>query len=96
MDGRIKFDDRQSLKVIEDHLLDMIIIFESILDTIVVLLRQWEKIKKQDDDHANPDTTTAHLEEFSHEVRLYRKKVKVLYERVKGSSALVSMHTCFE
>jgi hypothetical protein len=87
----VSFDDRQTLKVTEDRLCDMIIIFESILDTIVVLLGKWEKVRKQDGDHTAPDTTAANLEEFSRQVRLYREKVKVLHERVKGSSVLVSL-----
>lgn len=72
----------------------MVIIFESVLDTIMVLLGKWEKVRKQGDDHAAPDTTAAHLEEFSREVRLYKEKVKVLHERVKGSSILVSLWEC--
>lgn len=69
----------------------MIIIFESILDTIRVLLGKWKEVKKQDEDDTAPDTTAAHIEEFLREVQLYREKAKVLHERVKGSSDLVSV-----
>jgi len=96
IEGSVNFDDRQTLKITEDRLSDMVIIFESILDTILVLLGKWAQVKRPDDDCTNPDITAARLEEFSREVRLYKEKVKVLHERVKGSSVLVSFQPCFE
>jgi hypothetical protein len=96
IEGGVNFDDRQTLKITEDRLSDMVIIFESLSDTILVLLGKWAQVKRPDDDYTSPDTIAARLEEFSREVRLYKEKVKVLHERVKGSSVLVSFQPCFE
>jgi hypothetical protein len=86
----IKFDDRQTLKVVEDRVLDLITIFESTLDTISTLIAEYEFLNNGTKD-SKPDRTLHRLRDNLREVSLYQGKVKALYNRIQGTSILVSI-----
>jgi hypothetical protein len=87
---RISFEDRQILKVIEDKVLNMIIIFQSLLDTIRTLLQHWEILGKQKLPELKPDMVVSGLDDARQEVELYLKNTKSLHKRVQGTATLVS------
>ena len=88
IDFEINFEDRQVLKIIEDKVLDLLIIFESTSDTITTLLREYEYM--QSDTVMKRDRVVSKLQDNLREVELYAKKVDTLYKRVQGTSSLVS------
>ena len=84
------FVDRQRLKIIEDKILDLVIIFESLYSTL-------SKLKHQCHKHCIPgvcvDCTCSsiidELEDQMCEMQLNLKKADVLYKRVQGIAQLV-------
>jgi hypothetical protein len=85
----INFEDRQTLKAIEDRVLDLITIFESTSDTICTLIEEYEFLCNAVKD-GRPDRTLYRLRDNLREVGLYKNKAKTLYQRVQGTTLLVS------
>ena len=89
-DFQVNFVDRQRLKMIEDKVLDLVIIFESLYNTLSKLRRQCEL-------HCMGDrcvdctcsSTVEELQEQMHEAQVNLKKVDVLYKRAQGTAQLV-------
>ena len=89
-DFAVNFVDRQRLKVLEDKILDLVIIFESLCDTISKLLLQCRK-------HCMGNlcvdcicaATIDEFEDLMHDVQLNLKKADVLYKRAQGTAQLV-------
>jgi hypothetical protein len=88
IDVEINFDDRQTLKIIEDQVLDLITIFESILDTINTLIEEYKFLSSVAEE-IKPDRVLHKLRDNLREVGLYLGKVKTLHKRVQGTSILV-------
>ncbi|KAG0646847.1 3-phosphoinositide-dependent kinase 2, partial [Hyphodiscus hymeniophilus] len=91
-DFAVNFIDRQRLKVTEDKILDLVIIFESLHNTI-------SKLHLQCRNHCTGSscvdcTCAAILDEFEdqmQDVQLNLKKVDVLYKRAQSTAKLVSV-----
>jgi hypothetical protein len=89
-DFAVNFIDRQRLKMIEDKVLDLVIIFESLYNTLSKLRRQCEV-------HCMGDacvgcacwSTIEELEEQMHEAQVNLKKADVLHKRAQGTAQLV-------
>lgn len=93
IDVEINFDDRQTLKVIENQVLDLITIFESTLDTIGTLMEKYKFISYAAKD-SEMDIILHKLQDNFREVGLYQGRVETLYKRVQGTSILVSFLNC--
>lgn len=88
IDFEINFEDRQILKVVEDRVLDLFIIFDSTSDTVSTLLQEYEAIKS-DLKTSKRDRVITKLQDILREVALYRKKVETLHKMVQGTASLV-------
>jgi len=91
----ISFDERQELKIIEDHILDIFVAFDSCLDTISSLLEKEKAyIAPRTTDQSltlqDLDTTTLALLEMQAEVVLGKQKAQTLHMKVQNSTQLVS------
>lgn len=90
----VTFLDRQRLQLIEDKILDLVVVFESFLDTISRLKLQCQKHCKND---ICIDCTctviTDDFEYLEHDVRLNLKKADTLYRRAQGTTKLVLIPT---
>jgi hypothetical protein len=94
-DFEVNFVDRQRLKMIEDKVLDLVIIFESLYNTL-------SKLQRQCQSHCLGDRcmdcscalTSEELEEQMHEVQVNLKKADILHKRAQGTAQLVSYILC--
>jgi hypothetical protein len=86
----LSFLDRQRVKVLEDQILDLVTIFDSLYDTLSRLQQQCRRHCAGD---ACPDCTCSNiieeLEEQMHDVQLNLKKVDLLHKRAQGTAQLV-------
>lgn len=81
------FEERQRLKIIEDHVLDIFVVFDSFLDTISSLI---EKQQAYEGDEACQTIIFA-LVEKQREVTLGRQKVEALHKKVQGTIRVVRL-----
>lgn len=91
----INFQDRQRLKVLEDRVLDLKIIFDSLLHTIECIKRQCSKAHKRDCEQCDSESCDfegigAEFEEQIQEVKVNQNKIETLQLRVQGTAGLVS------
>lgn len=86
IDFRISFADRQVLKTIEDKILDLFIIFDSMTDTLRELCYQWSNGTS-----CSRSGVLASLRDNIAEMALHRHKAKTLLERLRGTTALVRL-----
>jgi hypothetical protein len=89
-DFEVNFVDRQRLKMIEDKVLDLVIVFESLHNTLSKLIRQCQShcLGKACAD-CSCIITIEELEEQVHEVQVNLKKADVLHKRAQGTAQLV-------
>jgi hypothetical protein len=91
----INFVDRQKLKMLEDKILNLVIIFESLYSTL-------SKLKHQCKSHCLEkhcmdcicSSTIDEFEEQMHEAQVNLKKADVLHKRAQGTAQLVET-PCF-
>jgi len=90
-DFAVNFVDRQRLKMIEDKVLDLLIIFESIFNTLSKLQRQCRLHCLGDEckDCTCP-ITIEELEEQMHEAQVNLTKADILHKRAQGTAQLLS------
>jgi hypothetical protein len=91
VDFAINFIDRQRLKMMEDKVLDLMIVFESVQNTLSMLIKQCQKYCSGPeclDCHC--ETTIQELEEQMQEAQVNLNKVKILHKRARGTADLVS------
>jgi hypothetical protein len=90
MDFTVNFIDRQKLKFIEDKILDLQIIFESLQNTVTKMQRQCkvhcmaEKCKR-----CTCSSIVEELEEQRYEIDVNFKKSETLLKRARGTAHLV-------
>ncbi|KAH8817013.1 hypothetical protein F5884DRAFT_241855 [Xylogone sp. PMI_703] len=90
-DFAINFVDRQRLKMIEDKVLDLTIIFESLHNTLTELRRQCQMHCRGDIcPHCNCPVVIGKLEEQIRETEVNLKRVEVLYRRCQSTAQLLS------
>ncbi|KAH8651810.1 hypothetical protein BGZ60DRAFT_420312 [Tricladium varicosporioides] len=90
-DFAVNFVDRQRLKMIEDKVLDLVIVFESLYNTL-------SKLRDQCRSHCLGSQcrdctcylTNEELEEQMHEAQVNLKKVDILHKRAQGTAQLLS------
>jgi hypothetical protein len=89
-DFAVNFVDRQRLKMIEDKVLDLVIIFESLYNTLSKLQRQCRNHCLGNDcvDCICP-SIVEELEEQMHEAQVNLKKADILHKRAQGTAQLV-------
>lgn len=93
-DFAVNFIDRQHLKMMEDKVLDLQIIFSSLEHTLT-------KLKEQCQKHCLGSscqccTCSSIIEEFDEqiqEVQVNLRKAKILHKRIEGTAQLVSRRT---
>lgn len=91
-DFTLNFVDRQRLKRIEDKVLDLVIIFESVYNTL-------EKLQRQCRIHCLKDLckdctcsrTIDEFEEQMYEAQMNLKKADVLHKRARSTGQLVGV-----
>lgn len=78
--------------MIEDKVLDLVIIFESLYNTLSKLRRQCELhcLGDRCGDDCSCASTIEELEEQMHEAQVNLKKVDILHKRAQGTAQLVS------
>jgi hypothetical protein len=90
IDFRISFEDRQSLKVIEDSVLDLLVIFDSMADTLRELCYQWTGVDTEASSPSGHRNLHASLRDNVAEINLNHNKAKTLLKRLEGTTGLVS------
>jgi len=91
-DFAVNFVDRQRLKMIEDKVLDLVVIFESLYNTLLKLRNQCEAHCKKDQCiECTCASTCEELEEQMHEAQVNIKKAEILHKRAQGTAQLVSL-----
>jgi hypothetical protein len=89
-DFAVNFVDRQRLKLTEDKILDLVIIFESLYNTISKLhLQCRNNCKGAECVDCNCATILEDFEDQMQDVQLNLKKVDVLYKRAQSTAKLV-------
>ena len=90
------FEARQRLKVFEDRLIDILLIFDATYETITSLLSRYQDFcigcdsTWHDGDKMEPDFIVSALQERQKDVHSSRNKVKTLHKKVEGTTSLVS------
>ena len=90
-DSGIDFLDRQRMRMIEDKILDLIVIFESLQDTLSQLQRHCRRQCRGPRLCENCKCTTT-IEELKDQMRVTRinlKRVEVVYKRAQSTTQLV-------
>jgi hypothetical protein len=91
LDFNINFVDRQRLKMMEDKVLDLMIIFESLYNTLSMLQKQCQKnCLDSDCKDCTCQSTIDELEEQKHEAQVNLSKARILQKRAQGTAHLVS------
>ena len=85
IDFDINFEDRQRLKQLDDKVMDILVIFDSTLDTISNLLGKCEVLDP------TSSTFTQTLSEQQREIELNKEKATALYKKVMATSQLVHL-----
>ena len=89
----LDFQERQLLKDLEDELLDILLVFDSLYNTIQALLRHYNQFCLASEVESKNDAfdyISDALSEKSEDVVLNRKKIQSLHTKVKGTIELVS------
>ena len=90
------FEARQRLKVFEDRLIDILLMFDATYDTITSLLSRYQEFcigcdsTWRDGGKMEPDFIVSALQERQKDVHSSRNKVKNLHKKVEGTTSLVS------
>jgi hypothetical protein len=89
-DFAVNFLDRQRMKMLEDKILDLILIFDSLLDTLSQLQRQCRRhcLGKLCED-CKCAITVEELKEQMHDTQVNLRRVKVLHKRAQSTAQLV-------
>jgi len=91
LDFAINFVDRQRLKMMEDKVLDLMIIFESLYNTLSMLQKQCQKhCLDSDCKDCTCQSTIDELEEQKHEAQVNLSKARILHKRAQATAHLVS------
>lgn len=91
LDFNINFVDRQRLKMMEDKVLDLMIIFESLYNTLSMLQTQCQKhCLDPGCQDCTCQSTIEELEEQKHEAQVNLSKVRILQKRAQATAHLVS------
>lgn len=91
-DFDLNFIDRQRMQMIIDKVLDLVIIFESLYNTLSKLQRQCKLHCLGDRcKDCSCSSTIEELEEQMHEAQVNLKKVDILHKRAHGTAQLVSL-----
>lgn len=91
LDFNINFVDRQRLKMMEDKVLDLMIIFESLYNTLSMLQTQCQKhCLDSGCQDCTCQSTIEELEEQKHEAQVNLSKVRILQKRAQATAHLVS------
>jgi hypothetical protein len=94
VDFTINFIDRQRLKLMEDKVLDLMIVFESVQNKLSMLIKQCRKnCSGPECLDCHCETTIEELEEQTQEAQVNLNKVKILHKRAQGTADLVSRKT---
>lgn len=87
----ITFLDRQRLQLLEEKILDLLVIFDSILDTVSRLKLQCRKHCRQDTCvDCTCSTIFEDYEDLERAVQLNVKNTQTMYKRAQGITQLVS------
>lgn len=94
-DFNINFIDRQTLKLLEDSVIDLQVIFSNMLNTVVGIREQCKKCcqrycKEEREGDCDCDQVIEELDEHVKEVEMHVKRVQLLRERAKSTAQLVS------
>lgn len=92
---QLDVEERQMLKDLEDELLDVILVFDSMHSTLAKLLRSYSRYRTSSNamssrDEDDFDCIGEALQERCEDVSIHRKKIKTLHEKLKGTINLVS------
>jgi hypothetical protein len=86
----LNFLDRQRIKAVEDKILDLEIIFDSLFDTLSKLVRQSRRFcLGQHHEHCTCALIIEDFEEQMNVVRLNIKRTEILHKRVQGIAQIV-------
>lgn len=88
-DFAVSFVDRQRLKITEDKILDMVIIFESLCSTLSQLQRQCQARCLCNLCDCKCSMVIDEFEEQKHEVQLNIKKTAILHKKAQATGQLV-------
>ncbi|KAF2503366.1 hypothetical protein BU16DRAFT_521949 [Lophium mytilinum] len=88
-DFKIDFRDRQRLKTLEDHILNLHVMLESTISTISSLTKHLSSVSRQSDEEESAFLINSYSEALD-ESKLYLSKAGVLDKRVHGASYLLS------
>lgn len=86
-------NDRQRLKQLEDYITDMMVILQTMADTIARIRTSCQRhcqMSCGDSDSCSCSYTIDEFEEYATEAQLYLNRAKVLKTRVKSTAQLVS------
>ncbi|KAK0111784.1 hypothetical protein ONS96_001053 [Cadophora gregata f. sp. sojae] len=87
----INFVDRQRLKVMEDKILDLKIVFESLYNTVTKLQRQCQiHCLGSSCPQCICNNIIEEFEEQKHEIKVNMKKADILHQRSQGTAQLLS------
>lgn len=89
----LDIQERQQLKIHEDQLIDILVVLDSNLDTIVSLKEKYREYCQEvvlfPAGHFTIDAINNALEEKQQEVLLNRKKIGALQTKIRGTMSLV-------
>ena len=92
-----EFEERQRLKQEEDKILDLLMVMDSMLDTIDTLFKLHEEvwssvtIQRRDWKHPENDAISFGLAEKRRDILLYRGKMEALRSKVRSTTKLVCL-----
>ena len=95
----INFMDRQTLKLIEDSVTDLQVIFPTCLSTVIRIREQCQmycKIDCLNRDKCNCDQNLHQFDEYIKELELYVMRADVLRDKAKCTTELVSYYFRFQ
>jgi hypothetical protein len=90
LDTSVDFLDRQRMRMIEDKILDLVVIFESLHDTLSQLQRQCRLQCREQ--LCQNCSCAATIEDFKEQIRITQinlKRVEMLYKRAQSTAQLV-------
>src|SRR5438045_3772253 len=93
VDFNINFEDRQELKMLEDMILNVRIVFRSTISTISTLLYHYSKMAGTSATNVIEDRIMDSFRELLDDARLYNTRAEALYMKVQGASSLVRLPT---
>jgi hypothetical protein len=86
----INFLDRQRIKMLEDKILDLVVIFDSLLDTLSQLQRQCRRhCLGRLCENCKCAITIEGFKEQMHDTQVNLRRVKVLHKRTQSTAQLV-------